>query len=72
MNKILQKQVKSFGSWALTFGLGYYLLSHLSEASATMVDLAFIAIGVLALAVAGCGQWLDRRKRSANTVHSLT
>ena len=44
--------VESFGSWSLTFGLGYYLLSHLSEPLATRVDLAFISGGILVLAVA--------------------
>jgi hypothetical protein len=44
--------VESFGSWSLTFGFGYYLLSHLSEPLATRLDLAFIGGGILVLSVA--------------------
>jgi hypothetical protein len=66
MSEIMQKQMRSFGSWSLTFGLGYFLLAHLSEPWATKADMAFIAIGVLALAVAGCCRWWERRKHAAN------
>ena len=56
--------VESFGSWSLTFGLSYYLVSHLSEPLATRADLAFIAGGVVVLAVAAF------RRRSCGRAHT--
>jgi hypothetical protein len=53
--------IESFGSWALNFGLGYYLLSHLSEPLATRTDLAFIGAGIVALSVAAFRRRWSRR-----------
>ncbi len=61
MNETLQKQISNFGGWALTFGFGYFLLSHLEQSTAAKIDLAFIAVGFLAIIAA----WAGRRRVSS-------
>jgi hypothetical protein len=67
MNDTSRDWMESFGSWALTFGLGYYLLSQLSEPLATRFDLAFIGVGILVLYGAAFRRWRCRRARAADT-----
>jgi hypothetical protein len=68
MSNTSRDWMESFGSWSLTFGLGYYLLSHLLEPLATRVDLAFIAGGILVLAVAAFRRRWCGRTRTADPV----
>ena len=60
MSNTSRDWVESFGGWSLTFGLGYYLLSHLSEPVAARADLAFVGMGILVLAVAAFRRWWCR------------